>query len=266
MAHYTTQIRSIVEQINLGHSFQPSETDGIRIIDERIEHARPYIFSFYYPINSADKDRFEHNFIRHFYTREIGFETYGLWRLKLADELNMIIPKYNKLWEEATKYVDRDLLSNSDYSTIRNYTGLKNLNGTDSLNGIRTDNLREQNNGIDIDTNKRNYVIAYSDTPQGNMENLLDEKYLTNLTHEYDNDSKIIRDKNATKTNTGTVNTSNTQNKNERVNDEQNEVVRHVGKNGGITYAEALLKARETYLNIDLMLCNDMRDLFMLIW
>lgn len=290
MAHYTTEIRSIVEQLNNDHSFVPSETDPINAIDQRIENARPYIFSFSYPINQADKQRFEHNFIRHFYTREIGFETYTLWRLKLADELNMIIPKYNKLWEEATKYVDKDLLDNADYRVIREYDGTKILTGTEVLDGRRTDNTQRAQDltrtddltQADLDTTTltrdRDFVRAYSDTPQSNMENLLDEKYLTNLTHEYESGSRDLTNKNASTRNTGTqrnagtvantgyVDTDNTTTKNERATDEQDETTRHVGKTGGMTYAEALLKARETYINIDLMLCNDLRDLFMLIW
>ena len=242
MAVYTTQIRSIVEQLNKDHDFEPSSTDPIVAIDERIENARPIIFSFEYPILAADKVRFEKNFIRHFYTREIGLETYSLWRLKLAAKLNMIIPKYNKYFEEATKYIDVDLLNNVDYKIIRNF------------DGTRTDNLKEAMSGSDTDTTNRDYVRAYSDTPQGNMQNLLDEKYLTNLTHEYDNDSTIVRQKGTTRDNTGTQ------------KNKQDETITHTGKNGGISYAEALIKARESYLNIDLMLCDELDDLFMQIW
>lgn len=257
MAHYTTQLRSIIEQINHDHISDdqfPSFDDPVLQTDALIENARPYIFSFYYPINQNDKQRFEHNFLRHFYTREIGFETYGLWKLKLADEINMIIPKYNKLWEDATKYINTDLLANTDYNVIRNYTGTKNSNETNNFNGTNV------SNGSNVDVMNRDTVRAYSDTPQGNMDNLLNENYLTNLTHEYDNGSSIRR------TNNNTTNTNNTTNSNGNVNDSHNEIVRYVGKNGGMSYAEAILKARETYLNIDLMLCNDMRDLFMLIW
>ncbi len=242
MAHYTTQLRTIIEQINNENSLTPSTQDSIVKINQMIENARPFIFSFYYPINQMDKERFENNFLRHFYTREIGFETYTLWRLKLCDELNMIIPKYNKLWEDAVKYINTDLLANTDYNIIRNYTGSKQSNGTDSSTGNENE-VRD-----------RDLVRAYSDTPQGNMQNLLNENYLTNLTHEYENGSTTKR------------NNSNSTNRNESVSDSHDEIVRHIGKNGGMTNAEAILKARETYLNIDLMLCNDMRDLFMLIW
>lgn len=322
MAKYTTEVRSIVEAINEQNSFSPIATDIIQVIDERIEDARAKIFSFQYPINAADKSRFECNFIRHFYTREIGLETVALWKLKLADKLNLIIPKYNKLWDEATRYADYDMLSNVDYSVVREYIGAKLANGTENVNATRTDNLTETNTGTDTrtdnltqrdtgtntrtdnlkqkttgtdtDTTNRDLVRAYSDTPQGNMENLLDERYLTNLTHEYENGSSVERAKNTevnntgtqqdavdrtktntgtqqdvidrTKRNTGTVGDVSNKTKNDRVDDTIKETVKHKGKDGGITFAEAIIKARETYLNIDLMLCNELNDLFMMIW
>lgn len=294
MSKYTTELRWIIEQINADHNFQTSYLDPIQIIDARIQNARTSIFSFDYPINPDDKIRFECNFLRHFYTREIGFETYTLWRLKLADELNMIIPKYNKLWDEVTKYRDIDLTANSDYQVIRQYSGSKTLTGLETLEALRTDNLQETSQGnrtrtdnlqqrdVGSDANVVNAdrVRAYSDTPQGNMQNLLNEKYLTNLTHEYENGSTNTRNTsntrnntgtqqntdNSTKNNTGTVKNENETNRSENASDTQNETVTHKGKNGGITYAEAILKARETYLNIDLMLCNELRDMFMLIW
>ena len=37
--------------------------------------------------------------IRHFYTREIGEETFGLWQLRLCDRLNVIMPYYNQLYK-----------------------------------------------------------------------------------------------------------------------------------------------------------------------
>lgn len=266
MAVYTTQLRSIVEEINREHNFQTSYLDPLQIIEARIQNARSSIFSFEYPINPEDKERFECNFIRHFYTREIGLETYRLWQLKLAAKLNLIIPKYNKLWADETKYKNYDLLTNSDYTTIRAYTGNRTLAGLEKLDGTRTDNLTQADTGIDTNTVNSDHIRAYSDTPQGNMQNLLNEKYLTNLTHDYENGSTNQLQRNMNRRNTGTVKNENDVTKSENTNDKQDETVTHKGKNGGITYAEALLKARETYLNIDLMLCNELRDLFMLIW
>ena len=41
----------------------------------------------------------ETKILRHYYTREIGFETVGLWKHYLKTKLNEIMPKYNKLYE-----------------------------------------------------------------------------------------------------------------------------------------------------------------------
>ena len=46
-----------------------------------------------------------------------------------------------------------------------------------------------------------------------------------------------------------------------------NEYFEHVyGKRGGATYSELLLKFRETFLNIDMMIINDLKDLFMQVY
>ena len=41
---------------------------------------------------------------------------------------------------------------------------------------------------------------------------------------------------------------------------------REYGKIGVMTYQEMVLKYRETFLNIDMMIINDLRDLFMKVW
>lgn len=266
MAVYTTQVKSIVEQINAENGFSPSSKDAIKAIEERISNARESIFSFSYPINEEDKLRFETSFIRHFYMREIGLETYTLWRLRLADKLNLLIPKYNKLWEEASKYKDIDLLSDKDYTIAREFDGNRDIDSNENINTTRTDNTAQDRTGSDTDTSNIDHVRAYSDTPQGNMENLLSERYLTNLTHDYENGSTKETKYGSTIKNTGTVTNRGTNAKDENIKDKQSETIKHTGKSGGMTYAEAILKARETYINIDYMFFKELNDLFMLIW
>ena len=49
------------------------------------------IFDFDFPIFDEDyKIPLEKKILRHYYLREIGFETLGVWKLKLNDKLNEI--------------------------------------------------------------------------------------------------------------------------------------------------------------------------------
>jgi hypothetical protein len=53
-------------------------------VNEIIDAARTSIFSFSYPIyDSQHKPELERKILKHYYTREIGAETVGLWKLWL---------------------------------------------------------------------------------------------------------------------------------------------------------------------------------------
>ena len=72
----------------------------------------------------------------HYYTREIGFETVGLWKLKLQTKLNEIMPYYNKLYEtELLKY-------NPLYDVDMTTTNVGQKTG-ESVNINQTDETRE---------------------------------------------------------------------------------------------------------------------------
>ena len=79
MSKYTTEVRYICE-VNA----DLDESKGFNNVDEIITEAAPKIFDFEFPIyDEAYRLPFEKMILRHFYMREIGLETVGLWKLKL---------------------------------------------------------------------------------------------------------------------------------------------------------------------------------------
>ena len=93
MAHFTTEIRSIVEV---------NSSEGS--IDERIAEATPKIFNFPFPIwKEEDRQPLEELILQHYYMREIGFETVGQWKLQLRTKLREIMPYYVDLWKTTQK-------------------------------------------------------------------------------------------------------------------------------------------------------------------
>lgn len=108
MAMYTMQLKTLIEQAT-------QDIDDLSN-SERIEQGREKLFDFDYPIFSNNyKARFEKNIIGEFYTREIGFETEGLFKFKLEHWLNKNMPYFNGLFEsELIKY---DPLTNTDIDT-----------------------------------------------------------------------------------------------------------------------------------------------------
>lgn len=94
MSKYTTEVRYICESLYDGVSHGFSDVETI------IEETAPRIFDFAFPIFDENyRLTIECKILRHYYTREISEETYGLWKLRLADKLNLIMPYYNKLYK-----------------------------------------------------------------------------------------------------------------------------------------------------------------------
>lgn len=107
MAKYTTEIRSICE-----HYAGLTESTGFEDVDEIIEKSRNKIFQNYPIFNESHRAELEHKILKHYYMREIGFETVGLFKLFLNERMAEIMPYYNKLYESET--FEFDPLKNVD--------------------------------------------------------------------------------------------------------------------------------------------------------
>lgn len=97
MAKYTTEIRSICE-----HYAGLTESTGFEDVDDIIEKSRNKIFQNYPIFNENHRAELEHKILKHYYMREIGFETVGLFKLFLNERMAEIMPYYNKLYESET--------------------------------------------------------------------------------------------------------------------------------------------------------------------
>lgn len=143
MSKYTITIKDIVNNYNLFDN---------KTIDEKLDHARSYLFDFNYPvIDEATKKRIEIAILKHYYYREIAFETIGMFKIKLNDRLNLIMNRYNALYQKQD-------LSLSPYvnSYLKEYG---DSNGNSSSN-----------------TNNEDWQTT-SDTPSGILNDLKEGKY-----------------------------------------------------------------------------------------
>lgn len=125
MSKYTTEVRFICEEAaGLIHS------KGVDDVESIIQAAIPKIFNFDFPIfDESYRNVLETKILKHYYTREIGEETVGLWKLRMNTTLNEIMPYYNKLYES-------ELLEFNPLYDV-NYTreGSRNTNETGSEEG-----------------------------------------------------------------------------------------------------------------------------------
>ena len=247
MSSYTTEVRVICENAQ-----GLSESTGYNDVQKVIEGARSKIFDFDYPIfDEAYRQTLETLILRHFYTREIGFETVGVWKLKLCDKLNVIMPYYNKWYE--SELIKFNPLWDTDYTrtgTIKD-TNESSTNGTS--NGTITDTGKNSTTTTGKNTSK------YSDTPQGSIADLESGDYLTNATI---NDSNNTA--NSTISNTNTTSSTTTGKRNAKNLNEYSEMVQ--GNRGVFDNGTMLKHFRDTFVNINKMVLDELEDLFMLLW
>lgn len=243
MANYTTEVRTICEN----YAGYPHFSGEMSVADI-IEKSRTKIFDFSFPIfDEKYRSVLETKIIKHYYTREIGLETVGLWKLKLDTKMNEIMPYYNQLYSstllEFNPFYDVDITRkhNTRSDGTRNETNENMSNGTN------------QNTSNSNSTNRN----LYSDTPQGALTGVETETYLTN----------------ATKDMLESTDNSNS-NFNTSANGKSDSIIKNVedyletvkGKQGTEDYSSLLLKYRETFLNIDLLVIEELSNLFLNLW
>lgn len=260
MSNYTTEVRYIVETLADEHGS----------IESMINSAKTKIFDDYWTTQNIDyKPVLEQKILRSYYTREIGQETVGLWKLKLNTTLAEIMPKYNLLYKTYDAIIDK-LLSNVDLTETRNDTGkatttdsATNTSTTTGKNtGTSSGNTTATNNG----SGSSDAWQTANDTPQGGLTGLEDNKYLSSAVH---NKGATNQESTATTDNTSSS-TTNTENKtdgsttHENVANTTNEYIKHIlGNNGSINYIDEYNKLLNGYMNIDRMIIEELEPLFM---
>lgn len=234
MSKYTTEVRFLCES-----ACGLDQSAGLSKVNEIIEQARGTIFEDYPIFNEEYRAVLEKKILRHYYTREICAETPALWKLWLNNKMNEIMPKYNQLYESA-------LLEFNPFHDVdlhREHEGENSANSSGSASS----------SGSGTTSNATDGYSLFSDTPQGGLNGVRQDNYLTTATH-----------------NTGTQSGSSTTSSSGTTSStlsSADEFYEHVyGKQGTTSYSKLLKEFRETFLNIDLMVINELEDLFMKVW
>ena len=173
------------------------------------------LFDFSYPIFDEEyRPILEEKITRHFYFREIGFESVGRFLFELETKMNEIMPYYNQLYE----------------STRLEFNPLINYQVTETQSRDVTAR------GAGSETGKGNGL--YSDTPQGRT-TLEGTNHVTEINE----------------------NTTSSTSEN---NSESNEkYVRTMEGNIGVqTFSQLLSDYRTTFINVDMMVLNELSELF----
>lgn len=179
MSKYTTEVRFICENY-AGYE----ESQDYANIDTVIENSREKIFDGNFPIyDESYRSVLETKILKHYYTREIGFETPALWKLWLNRRLNEIMPYYNQLYYSETlkfnPYYDVDFTTegkkNGKYDETNASSGSSsntrtdNLKETTSADSLKTDNLNESTRSDTLRTDNLSEATTDSNTRTDNL-------------------------------------------------------------------------------------------------
>lgn len=277
MSKYTTELRYLIESgFDIGLKDYP-------IFDENY------------------RESLNQKIINHYYFREIGFETAELFKRYLNNTMNEIMPYYNQLFKSellefnpfynVDKTVTADKNNNSVSDFVGNISG-KNTQTADTEN-TQTNNGKQQTTtaatstgesvGNSTTTNRNKNVS--SDTPQGflsinsienetyasaaemgNAESINNSKATSNNAENGITDQTTADETKATGNSKSNATTETDTANKTTSNDFENYISHVIGKSEGETYSEMLMKFRETFLNIDMMIIDELKTCFMMIY
>ena len=279
MSKYTTEVRFICE-----NAAGLLESEGYSSIDSILDKAIPVVFSFDFPIfDETYRNVLCRKILKHYYTREIGEETVGLWKLRLDTRLNEIMPYYNQLYKsellEFNPLYDIDITTNSNRENkatdTESYSNTKEVNGTSETT---TEDTSSANSEATTTATRKNDVTGwdlYSETPQGAINDLENEEYLTNARKKTENENGTdTGSSSGTSSSTSNGSTSNDTTSNETASGNNNRTANTTeeylhtvkGKQSGGSYSKLLKEYRETFINIDMQIIDELSDLFMNLW
>lgn len=262
MSKFTTELRHIIDTIGTGDT-----------IDARIQSAAPQIFDDTWTTEDpAYKSALEFKILRHFYMREIGAETYALWKLQLNTTLAEIMPKYNLFYSNLQSVQDK-LLSNVNVTESQDLKSDQKTNANSETNDTSSSSGKSSgkntSTGSNTGSSDADAWQEYNDTPQGSLQNIQNGTYLTNATRNRSNNSTK-----ADNTNTADSSTENssestahsTGTSSGSANTTENYVKTIIGKNSGTEYIDAYQKLVSGYNDIDMMIINDLNICFINLW
>ena len=177
-----------------------------------------------YPIFDENyRETLNQKILYHYYENEIGFETASLFRFYLNNKLNEIMPYYNELYNKQIKLLDK-----LD----------KNVDLTETFKRDSKTNTTSKSNSKSKGKN------VFLDTPQGNLYkgDIDSTDYATSVTW-----NKNDIDDTSEGTGTGL----------------ENYIKTITGNNGSKYNIEVLKDIKDNIMNIDLMIINELNDLFM---
>lgn len=275
----TITIKDILESYSFPDVMPHNDPWNSLTTDQIIENGKDKFFDFTFPWYSNDNEGledFKNLFLRRYYMRQIGTETTSLFKLYMQAKLMEKMPIYKQLYDSSL--LEYNPLVNRKLSTIRTIENEKENTVKTTATGMSNSNNTEERttagetSGTSSTTNERNNEVnnqsVHSENPEVTVAN---NDYASSMDREKKTDEENSTEsveasgtENVTENLEGNQGTESSANSEETGDSRENENVNEeIEGFYGESQAEAILKFRETMLNLNKMICDDMESLFL---
>lgn len=284
----------------------PYDNTGVTVeLRELIENGVD-IWDFDYPTyyTGAEKAAFENKVTQHYWFRQIGQETPGRWLHYFRQRMREIMPYYIQLYKsqeimdaiedpfgnvDITETLTEERTGNTSETKRGTSSSTATDEATSSSEGkttdtgtTKTDSGATSERSEERTTNGGN-TRKFSNTPQGSIANL--DNYLTEATVDSSNNSDTltasdiseqnstttvnnsqISEQSATGKNTMTASGTNEETASGTESGTLTSTLHRKGNHGVNTYAHDMIEYRQTFLNIDMQIIDELKDLFLQVY
>ena len=223
-----------------------------------------------------DKDSFQQKILDHYWFRQIGQETVGRWLHYFRARIREIMPYYCQLYEFEAKWrnVDDPLESYNLRETFeQETTGTGNITGsadsTSSTTSSGTSSSTSSGTASSETSGNTSNTRKFSDTPQGSISNL--DTYMSEATQETGTSSSNTNDTTSSEASgtTSDTTTATGESNNTQTSEESGSVSHTLTRRGNIgvqPLGGEVMNIRQAFINIDQMVIQDLKDLFVQIY
>ena len=240
------------------------------------------IWAFDYPsyYQGDAKRAFEQKVIDHFYFRQIGQETVGRWLHMFRSRIREIMPYYLQMYKsvEIMEKIDDpfgnvDVTETFEQTATGNRTGSTTGKTTDAINETSTRGETADENVKETNTREEsaNKEHRFSNTPQSSIANL--DSYMTEAFKDADTldangerNAESSRTVDGTDTRTGNNVTDTEGSSTEQTSDTIKHTLTRRGNQGVNTYAHDMIEFRQSFIDVDMMIINNLQDLFLMVY
>ena len=226
-----------------------------------------------YPIFDENyRNTLNQNILNYYYEYEIGVETAALFKKLLNARMQLIMPKYNKMYQVQNEFTLNNIYNNVNLTETMDKDTHDTIDRDDHGTISETNNNTQSGSGTQTGSSSANNKNLYQDTPHGSisMETLGSTNvYATNFTLDNNTQSSSVTDTSSSTNNTTLSNTSSASRDEARTGTEDY-VKTLIGSNGKKYSVEIYEKLYDNVLNkfenIDMLIINELQDLFMCIY